>query len=221
MKRWINVLVIAVSSGLLAGQEAFPLAPRGEQPAQRREWTKRVLRGHVKSAHSLAFSPDGKLLASGGPGQDGEAVGRGHGQGAGDAQRTPLRGLRAGLQHRRQGPGFGEQRRRGEALGPVAAEGGNDPGLEERGGVLAGIQSRWEVPGRGADGWLGGPVGRGAREKGGKVGIGRTRQRINLFARYKRSRRGLDRTSQRSSWRKSELARSGWAPAQRSSNRTQ
>ena len=47
-----------------------------------------TLKGHTDGRVSVAYSPDGKTLASGSSGQDDQAVGRGDGQGKGHAQGT-------------------------------------------------------------------------------------------------------------------------------------
>ena len=66
------------------------------------------LKGHSDWVFSVAFSPDGKRLASGEWRQDGAAVGCGDGHRGRAAQRAHERGQERGVQPGRQAPGLGE-----------------------------------------------------------------------------------------------------------------
>ena len=96
-----------------------------------------ALKGHTGMVIGVAFSPDGRRLASGQSGQDGEGLGRGHRPGG----RSPSRGTPdavtwRGVQPGRHGgsppAGVG---RDGEGVGRGDRPGGRSPSRGTRGGV--------------------------------------------------------------------------------------
>ena len=70
-----------------------------------------TLKGQIGPVISLAFSPDGKTLASGSSGRDDQVVGRADGQGAGHPQGAHQPRVVRGVQPGRQDAGLGERRR--------------------------------------------------------------------------------------------------------------
>ena len=119
-------------------------APRWGLPAEPPA-LQRVLSGHTGPVAAVAFSPDGRRLASAGRRRDGAAVGPGHRRRAGRPDRPHRPGVRGGVQPGRAAARLRRCRRDGAAVGPGHRRRAGHPHRPRRLGVRGGVQ-----PGRAA-----------------------------------------------------------------------
>ena len=99
-----------------------------KKPRVQAKWnaTLQTLEGHSSWVNSVAFSPDGKLVASGSWRQHSQALGRRHGSGAADARGPFGQGQLSSILAGRQAGGVGLVRQHSQALGRRHGSGAAD-----------------------------------------------------------------------------------------------